>query len=264
MRSPRILFFFLTWMPCAIFGCYIGNPANPAIMNSGFFSGGYPFIKGTSSYLYDYTSNKRYVAETPSPGINPSALFKEFGLHSQMAGFSLILVERMEIFGSAGGVKEQAKGTSYVLPLKQFQSDYQFAWSAGSKVVLIQWGTTYLSCDFTYFAIPESEKSFFKFLNRFSLPIDFSKQSLFLREWQFSGALSSRFLFFTPYAGAVYLNSHLHVAAGPEVGPINYRNRYTLGWFFGFTVSITGKFHLNFEKRVRDEIGLSFSTIAVF
>ncbi len=263
MRSLPVLKFFL-WIPCTIFGFYVGNPANPAIMNSGFFSKSYPFVKGTSGYIYDYTSNKRYLGTSSSPAIDPNALFKEFGLHSQMASFSLILVERMEIFGSAGGSKEQAKGATYSFPLEKFESNYQFAWSAGSKVVLVEWGKTYLSCDFTYFAIPESEKSFFKFLNRINIPIDFSKQSLFLREWQLSGALSSRFFFVTPYIGATYLSSHLHVASGPEIGAINYHNEYSFGWFFGFTISITGKFHLNFEKRMRDERGLSFSTIAVF
>ena len=250
--------------PMFLFGAYIGNPANPAIMNNGFFSLGYPFIKGTSGYVYDYTSNKRYEANQKKPDFDPNATFKEFGLHSQLATFSIILVERMEIFGSAGGTKEQAKGRTNPSFLESFESHYQFAWSAGTKVVLIQWGKTYLSCDFTYFTIPESDKSFFKFLNRFNLPIDFTKQTLALTEWQFSGALSSRFAFLTPYVGGTYLNSHLHVSSSPETGPIDFHNEYKFGWFFGLTVSVTGRFHLNFERRLRDEFAYTFSTIAVF
>jgi len=256
----RLFLFF----PLFLFGAYVGNPANPAIMNTGFFSVSYPFIKGTSGYIYDYTSNKRYEANQKNPDFDPNQTFKEFGLHSQLATFSIILVERMEIFGSAGGTKEQAKGRTHPSFLEDFQSSYQFAWSTGTKVVLIQWGKTFLSCDFTYFAIPESDKSFFKFLNRFHLPIDFTKQYLSLTEWQFSGALSSRFAFLTPYIGGTYLNSRLHVASSPETGPIDYHNEYKLGWFFGLTVSMTGRFHLNFERRLRDEFAYTFSTIAVF
>jgi hypothetical protein len=255
---------FFLFFPLFLFGAYVGNPANPAIMNTGFFSVSYPFIKGTSGYIYDYTSNKRYEANQKNPDFDPNQTFKEFGLHSQLATFSIILVERMEIFGSAGGTKEQAKGRTHPSFLEDFQSSYQFAWSAGTKVVLIQWGKTFLSCDFTYFAIPESDKSFFKFLNRFNLPIDLTKQTLSLTEWQFSGALSSRFAFLTPYIGGTYLNSRLHVASSPETGPIDYHNEYKLGWFFGLTVSMTGRFHLNFERRLRDEFAYTFSTIAVF
>lgn len=255
---------FFLFFPLFLFGAYVGNPANPAIMNTGFFSQSYPFIKGTSGYIYDYTSNKRYEANQKNPDFDPNQTFKEFGLHSQLATFSIILVERMEIFGSTGGTKEQAKGRTHPSFLEDFQSSYQFVWSAGTKVVLIQWGKTFLSCDFTYFAIPESDKSFFKFLNRFKLPIDFTKQNLSLTEWQFSGALSSRFACFTPYIGGTYLNSRLHVASSPETGPIDYHNEYKLGWFFGLTVSMTGRFHLNFERRLRDEFAYTFSTIAVF
>lgn len=250
--------------PSLFFGAYVGNPASPAIMNTGFFSTSYPFIKGTSAYVYDYTSNKRYVAEQTTPSFDPNQTFKAFGLHSQLATFSLILIERMEIFGSAGGAKEQVKGRTHPSYLEDFQSSYQFAWSAGTKVVLIEWGKTYLSCDFTYFSIPESSKTFFQFLNRFDIPIDFTKQNLSLTEWQFSGALSSRFALFTPYLGATYLSSKLHINSSPETGPINFRNEYKLGWFFGLTISMTGRFHLNFERRLRDEFGYTFSTIAVF
>jgi hypothetical protein len=255
---------FILFLPLCLFGAYVGNPANPAIMNTGFFSLGYPFIKGTTGYIYDYTSNKRYEATQKNPDFDPNATFKEFGLHSQLGTFSVILVERMEIFGSAGGTKEQAKGRTHPSLLEDFESSYQFAWSAGTKVVLIQWGKTYLSCDFTYFTIPESNKTFFKFLNRFNLPIDFDKHTLSLTEWQFSGALSSRFSFLTPYVGATYLNSKLHIASSPETGPIEFHNSNKLGWFYGLTLSLTGRFHLNFERRVRDEFAYTFSTIAVF
>ncbi|MBI5272364.1 MAG: hypothetical protein HY861_00075 [Chlamydiia bacterium] len=255
---------FVLLSPLCLFGAYVGNPANPAIMNTGFFSLSYPFIKATSGYVYDYTSNKRYRAEQTNPDFDPNANFQQFGLHSQNATLSVILVERMEIFGSAGGSKEQAKGRTHPSFLEDFESHYQFSWSAGSKVVLLQWGKTYFSCDFTYFAIPSSSRSFFKFFNRLNLPIDPAKQTFSLNEWQITGALSSRFAFLTPYVGATYLHSQLHVASGPDIGAINYYNKYNWGCVFGLTLSITGRFHLNVERRVHNEFGYTFSTIAVF
>jgi hypothetical protein len=147
-----------------------------------------------------------------------------------------------------------------------FSSNYQFSWSAGAKVILIQWGQTFLSTDFTYFAIPTSHNTYFQYLNRLNLSLntDPAKQHLSLKEWQISAGLSSRFFFVTPYGGVTYLRSRLHVQEGPDIPSINYHNEVNWGFFYGLTVSLTGRFHLNFERRVRDEFAYTFSTIAVF
>lgn len=253
----RIFFLFVS----PLFGAFVGNPADPAIMNTGFFSASYPFFKCTSGYIYDYTSDKRYEARQND--------LKRFGLHSQMASLSLIFIERLQFFGTAGGSKEavlEREQPSLSNLLFDFQSSYQFSWSTGAKVILIQWGQTYFSTDFTYFAIPASHKTFFKFFNRLNLPLntETAKQKLSLEEWQVSAGLSSRFFFATPYAGATYLSSRLHVQKGPDIPSINYRNAVHWGYFCGLTVSLTGRFHLNFERRLRDEFAYAFSTIAVF
>jgi hypothetical protein len=235
-----------------LFGAYVGNPADPALMNTGVFSSSYPFFKFTSGYIYDYTSNKDFVAS--------NELIKRFGLHSQLASFSLIFVERLQLFGSAGGSKESVEEKSIYDMVFDSHTNYHFSWSAGTKVILLQWGQTYFSTDFTYFAIPASAKSFFKLLNRANLPIDFDpnkKQEFSLREWQLSFALSSRFFFITPYAGCTYLHSRLHAL-------INYHNQFNWGYFYGVTLSVTGRLQLNFEQRFRDEAAYTFATTMVF
>lgn len=254
-----LLFFF----PPLLFAAYVGNPANPAIMNTGFLSANY-LLKGTSGYIYDYTSNKRYQASITRSGFDPNTTFKKFGIHSQLASFSVILLERLEIFGAAGGSKEQAKGKADPDVSFDFKSTYQFSWSAGSKVVLLQWGKTYFSCDFTYFAIPATSHSFFKYFDRLDLPINFGKQETSLKEWQISGGLSSRFAFLTPYIGLTYLRSNLHIESSPETGPIDYENVAKWGYFYGLTISLTGRLHCNLERRMRDEFAYTISTIAVF
>ena len=73
-------------------------------MNTGFFSSTYPVFKATTGYLGDYTSDKRYVSAAAS---SPDD-FRHFAIHSQMATASLIFLERLEVFGAAGGSKEHA------------------------------------------------------------------------------------------------------------------------------------------------------------
>jgi hypothetical protein len=182
----------------------------------------------------------------------------------------MIFVERFEIFGTAGGSKEHAKlkkkPSLSEMPslLLDFQSDYHFSWSAGTKAVLIQWGQTFLSTDFTYFVMPSSSKSFFKYLNRLNLPLDTTEQKFSIREWQISAGLSSRFSFITPYGGITYLHSKLHVQEAATIPSINYYNEKKIGYFYGLTISLTGRFHINLERRVREEFAYAFSTIAVF
>jgi len=265
--SWRILFLIVS---TPLFGAYVGNPADPALMSTGFFSTTYSFFKFTSGYVADYISDKQYVAKQTEPGFNPNDAFKRFGLYSQQASFSMIFIERLQLFGTAGGSKEHMKWKEKPTfdevseAVFDFQTTYHFSWSAGAKAVLFQWGQTYFSGDFTYFAVPSSTKAFFKYFNRVNIPIDLAKHEFHLREWQGSLGLSSRFWFFTPYVGGTYLYSKLHISGGQDVPAINYRNKDKFGYFYGFTISLTGRFHLNFERRVRDEYAYSFSTIAVF
>lgn len=266
-RPLKILKFLLLAFQTSVFGVYIGNPAAPSIMNTGFFSAHNPLIKGTTGYIADYVTDKLYEPTGDNTVFDPDDTFRKFIIHSQLASFSVIFLERLELFGTVGGSKpraklhEQADSSSIFF---DFEGNYQFSWSTGAKVVLIQWGQTFLSTDFTYFAIPDSPKSYFKFFNRLNLPIHVDKQELSLEEWQLSLGLSSRIFFLTPYAGGTYLNSHLHIASSPEVPSLNYKNKYSFGYFYGITASLTGRFHLNFEQRFRDEKAYTFSTVAVF
>jgi hypothetical protein len=253
-----------------VFGTYIGNPASPAVMNMGIFSGPSPFFKFTSGYLADYTSNKRFTS-TDSFGVSDGGQsFHEFGVHSQMATASTIFVERFEFFGSVGGSKEHMKWDrepNYLdMPkiLGDFDSSYTFSWGVGCKAILIKWWQTYLGADFTYFDIPANHQSYFKFFNRLNLPLDHEKQTFSMNEWQLSLGLSSKIWIFTPYGGVSYLNSKLNIHSSDLMPALYYKNDESIGFFYGLTLSLSGRFHVNFERRVRDEFAYSIAGIAVF
>jgi hypothetical protein len=259
----RWLFIILT-LP--LFGAYVGNPSDPAIMSTGLFSSTYSFFKVTSGYVGDYVSNKRYVPSDPSNNF----VLKEFGTHSQLANISLILVERFELFGNFGGVKEHFKIRETV-PLEElrglfsnFRTANHIAWGAGGKVIFFQWGQTFLSGNLTYFTVPSANVTFPKWIkDRIPLNItfvdDIVAKRFSLEEWQANIALSSRFLILTPYGGLSYLRSNLYMGED-----ITYRNQKNLGYFYGLTLSLTGRLHFNVERRVTNEFAYAFSTIAVF
>jgi len=240
------------------------------MMNCGFFTSQNPWIKVTSGYLADYTSNKYYVASQKDPNFNPNDTFKAFGLHSQLASFSLILLERLELTGTLGGTKERVKWHDQPTndnPLAvyfDFKSSHSFSWSAGAKVILLQWGKTFFTTDFTYFEVPETSKSYFQFFRKFAKATPVEKQSFLMQEWQVSAGLASSFWFLTPYGGIDYLHSQMHIQHGPATPSITYHNERTIGYFFGFSLSLGPKFFATFERRLKNEAAYTFSTIAVF
>ncbi|MDP1608735.1 MAG: hypothetical protein Q8L98_05430 [Chlamydiales bacterium] len=263
----RCLFFLF---PFFLHAFYVGNPGSPGIMNMGFFTSKNPLIKITSGYIADYTSNKRYQADQNNVPFDPNDTFKEFGLHSQLGFFSLILLERLELTTTMGGTKERAKWHNQPMnddPLSiyfDFKSSHSFSWSAGAKVILLQWGQTFFSTDFTYFEVPETSKSYFEFFKKIDGAASAEKQRFFMKEWQASIGLASRFWIITPYGGINYLKSRMKIQNGPETPAITYKNEHALGYFYGGTLALGPKFFINFERRVRNEFAYTLSTIAVF
>ena len=264
----RLLIFLLG--VSSLFSFYVGNPASPGIMDHGLFSARYPFFKATTGYLADYTSNKRYTASQTDPAFDPNQIFREFGLHSQMATASVIGLGRVELFGMAGGTKEHVKWynqpseTDLSAIFFNFRSSYSFSWCVGLKAILLQWGNTSFGADFSYFAVPASPKSFFRFFNRLNLPIEMVPQKFSVKEWQANVGLAAQFAILTPYVGVTYLHSRMTISQGPETPTTSYSNDRTIGYFYGLTLSVTGRLHLDFERRLTDEFGYSFVTTAVF
>ena len=132
------------------------------------------------------------------------------------------------------------------------------------KAILLRWGNTCFGADFSYFAVPSTPKSFFRFFNRLDLPIEMSPQKFSIKEWQVNAGLAAQFAILTPYVGATYLHSRMTINQGPDTPATTYANARSIGYFYGLTLSVTGRLHLNFERRLTDEFGYSFATTAVF
>ncbi len=264
-----VLFFFAG---SALFAAPVGNPATPGLVNGGLFTGSSPWIKATTGYLADYVSDLRLdlsSGHSTQEGLDADKTFSKFGLHSQMASFSLVFLQRVEAYALLGGTKERLKWhdepeTPLYSALFDFQTTYHFSWATGVRVVLLQWGQTFFCFDGSYFAIPSSHKAYFKFLNRLKLDLEEGEQKFHLREWQAGVGLASRFWIITPYVGLKYFNAKLHIQQGSETTALDYRNLKSIGYYYGFSLSLTSKFLVTFERRVVDEFAYMFSTQAVF
>ena len=264
----RILIVLILCLGFFVEAAPVGDPAAPALASRGIFSSN-PWIKVTTGYLADYVSNLRLTLSSGNADFNPNETFSQFGLHSQMASFSLVLLQRLEIYTLLGGSKEHLKWhsepkTSLYSALFDLQTTYHFSWALGTRIILLQWGQTFFCFDGSYFAVPSSQQAFFKFLNRLNLPMEEPGQHFYLREWQMGLSLASHFWIFTPYAGIQYLKTKLHIQSGPDTSVLTYQNKKNIGYYYGLTLSLTPKFLVGFERRVRDEFAYTVSTQAVF
>lgn len=267
-RLTVILLFFFSPLAAAP----IGNPCNPGLIHCGLFSASNPWFKASTGYLADYVSDLRLDLASGSSDVSaldPDKTFSRYGLHSQMASFSLVLLQRLEAYALLGGTKEHLKWhdepeSPFYTSLFELQTTYHFSWATGLRVILLQWGQTFFSMQGSYFAVPSSHKAFFKFLNRLNLNLQEGEQEFYLREWEGCAALSSRFWIITPYAGISYLNTKLRIQGGPDTTALTYRNQKSFGYFYGCTLSLTSRFIFTLERRVANEFAYMFSSQAVF
>ena len=147
MRKSGLSVFF-SLAALSAFASPVNNPAAPGLMQSGIFSSPNPWIKVTTGYMADYVSNMPLKLSTGSAAFDPKESFKHFGLHSQMASFSLVLLQRLEAYTLLGGSKEHLEWhaephTSLYSSLFDFQTSYHFSWAGGVRIVLLQWGQTF-------------------------------------------------------------------------------------------------------------------------
>lgn len=238
-------------------------------MSGGIFGTPPSFFRLTTGYLADYISDMKLSHSSGSAEFDADDVLKRFGLHSQMAEFSLSLLQRLEFYALLGGSKEKVKLKNDPEPplkdlLMEFKTTYHFSWAAGMRIILLQWGQTFFSLDGSYFTVPSSHEAYFTFLNRLNIPLDENEQHLYLREWQIGAALSSRFWLITPYIGVKYLRTTLRIQEGPENSPLTYHNSPRFGYFFGATLSLFNKIFVGIERRVRDESAYMGTAYAAF
>lgn len=258
------LFFFFSLLSHA---SYVGNIAGPAILEKGLFSDKDPWIKVQTGYLVDFTNDKKLVSDHNIPILGNENRINDFEIISNMGMISVVLRERMEIYGMLGQSKIELNWFSNAPndeeengQFRKIESDYNFSWITGTKVILLQFGKTYFGLDFAYFRIPNIKRSLY-FLNDESIPFNTNPQYLTLREWHLAFGLASTMGYFTPYLGGKYLLTKIRFRSDNS---FNLKNRLSFGIFLGTTISVGEKFSLNAEARLHDELAYSVSGSAAF
>lgn len=263
----KTLWFFLLSLFKVCEAAYVGNIASPAILEKGLFSEKDPWIKFQTGYLADFVSDKKLISQSISPSFGNDRRVNNFEIISNMGKVSVTFKERMELYGLFG--QSSSKILWFVsppteeIPLGKFlniETESNFSWITGAKVILLEFGKTYVGLDFSYFRIPKTKRSILYF-NQELIPFETNPQFFSLREWHIAFGIASSMGPMTPYIGAKYLITKIRFKSDTS---LTLRNRLSLGYFLGTSVSLHEKFYLNAEVRLHDELAYSVAGSAAF
>lgn len=232
---------------------YMGNPAEPQIIDQGFWISQDASFGAKVGYQGDSVFDRKMRPCSQTHGrIDRMTLSRNQGV----VAFNYI--DRVEIYGSVGSMTGRLSNRPHFDHKRRRYHTYN-GWTAGTggRFLLAQWNKTVIGIDGKIqWSNPGMKK----------MSVDgFSKGAVgHLRycEWQVSFAISYSADWFVPYFGVKYSNVHATVSGIPQTiyphSQFKISNRDRFGCALGCTVSPGKRFDLFAEAQLIDERGVSF------
>lgn len=234
-----------------VFGLYMGNPAEPEIIDQGLFIPQDSFAAVKVGYEGDIVSDRKLR----SMG---KGRIDDFELTMNQAVVTLNYMDRFEMYGSGGAMSS----TFYFRPKtdnqrRVFQTHDHWTGGCGARALLAQWGNTGIGVD----AKIQWGRAGIKWITVNGVS-HASGAHLSYQEWQASFAVFHTIDLFTPYLGVKYSNVHAS-ANSLSRSVYSHRsfkmyNRDRFGIAFGCNLSQGKKIDLFAEVQLIDEQGLTF------
>ncbi len=245
---------FALSLPFQAHALYLGNPAEPQIMDQGFFFSQDALFTIKVGYQGDFVLNRRLRAEGPS-----GHRIDRFEYQMNQGVITFNFLDRLEAYGSVGAFNT----TFWHRPppdsaLREVTSHDSWTAGGGLRALLMQWGHTALGIDakFQYGRSPA------RWISVSGVGYG-THAHLTYREWQTGIAVSHTIDWFTPYIGATYSNVHADInGLKHSTYPYSHfkmRNPAHFGLVIGCTLSSGKKFDLTGEAHMVDELAFSLT-----
>ncbi len=244
---------FFTTLMGSLPALYMGNPAEPQIIDQGFWISQEASFGVKAGYQGDRVADRKMRANGGAHGrIDNMTLSMDQGV------LAFGYLDRVEIYGSAGSMNgELSNRPHFDNKRRQYQTHDGWTAGAGGRFLLAQWGKTVIGIDgkiqwgnpgMKWMAVDGESKN--------------TGGHLKYCEWQASFAMSYTADWLTPYLGVKYSNVHASVNGIPNFiyphAQFKMINRDRFGLAIGCTLSPCKKFDLFAEVQMIDEQGLSF------
>jgi hypothetical protein len=245
--------FFLVSLCSCLSALYMGNPAEPQIIDPGFWISQDASFGLKIGYEGDRVADRKMRASSDAKGrIDNAALAMDQGI------ITLGYVNRVEIYGSVGSIDGKLSHRPHSdNKRRQYQTHDGWTAGTGGRFLLAQWGNTVIGIDgkiqwgnpgIKWMAVNGVSKS--------------TGGHLKYCEWQASFAVSYTADWLTPYVGVKYSNVHISINGIPKAiythSQFKMVNRDRFGLAIGCTLSPGKKFDLFAEVQMVDEQALSF------
>jgi len=251
----RLLFLtaLTTLLTSPLFSLFMGNPAEPQIIDRGFWLSEDVLVDVKLGYLGDRVADRKMRANG-----HARSRIDKMALSFDQAVVTLNYMDRLELYGSLGSMNGELCNRPHSdNKRRQYQTHDGWTAGGGGKFLLAAWGNTTIGIDGkVQWGVPGMKWE----------TVDGQSSNVGGRlryfEWQVSFALSYTAEWLTPYIGAKYSNVHATVSKIPKVvykhAHFTMTNRDRFGLAVGFNLSPGKKFDVFAEVQLIDEQAISF------
>lgn len=227
---------------------YLGSPAEPQVVDAGFFMSDDSFLTFKVGYQGDYVFNRKMRAHD---GITGRIDRFQFYMNQGVATFNVL--DRFEYYISAGSLTSTYWHRPHVDgKRREVESHDRWTLGTGARLILFQWGNTVLGVDAKYqYSTPH-----FKWAAVDGVSHATGAHMRYW-EWQVGTALSYTVDIFTPYIGATYSVAQANLTgfshSSYPLSHFHMRNVDRFGMAVGCTLSSGKIFDLTLEARTFSE-----------
>lgn len=244
----------------SLFGAPVGNPTDPKLIEKGFFIPADFCVNARAGYEGDFVADGKMKQFSQGSGRVDS-----YQQETNSGTVTFNAIKRLDLFGILGSSRTSADwrftDAENSVHRIELETNYDFLWGAGARVILFDGSDTVLSLGGRY----ESAEYSPSWLTSDGVPQSVTHSKLLWREWQIDLDLSYKIDIFAPYLGVKYSNARTKISgfstpiSQSGAGADQFKNSTPVGVFIGCGLSSSKYFMLNIEGRLVDEEAVTVS-----
>lgn len=250
----RILLSISLLVCTAVHALYNGNPAEPELIDEGFFLSKENWASIKTGYEGDFVFDRKLRAYDGASG-----RIDEFQYLMNQGVLTFNFQDSYELYGSAGSMKSYVTLRPHVdFKQREFDTNDHFTWGVGGKAIVFHWGSSQIGMDAKYQEAIGHVK-----WNAIDGATYTTNAQLQYREWQVSAGVSHHIDIFTPYLTVNYSSVHAkmhkirhNILNNPS---FKMRSREHWGLAVGCSLSTAKLLDLNFEVQMINEEALTLA-----
>lgn len=245
----------LLFSPISVYALFNANPAEPELIDQGFFISECSFLTVKAGYQGDYIFDRKLHAKNGAKG-----RVDEFESRFDQGTLAINLINRFEVYGSLGTMHATFSQRPHIdRQIRTYQTNDHFAGGGGARLILFNWEEATFGFNAQYQCGYPHVK--WNSLNGTAFT---TGAKLHYHEWQVGVGASYECNFFIPYAALTYssVNATLKdIRENMQLGTNRFKmtSREHFGLSLGCSLSPGKFFDFDVEVQLFSEQGMTLS-----